>query len=73
MTFKQVKNLYDNNFKVSEEKKKSKTTSEDRKISHIYAWISRINLVKWPTYQKQLTGFNAVPIKIQNLGERRCW
>jgi hypothetical protein len=58
---KQVKDLYDKNFKsLKKEIKEDLRRWKDLPCS----WISRINIVKVPIVPKAICRFNAIPIKI---------
>ena len=58
---KEVKDLYDKNFKFLK-----KEIKEDlRRWKHLpCSWIGRINMVKMVILQKAIYRFNAIPIKI---------
>jgi hypothetical protein len=60
---KEVKDLYDENFKALE-----KEIEEDlRRWKGLpYSWIGRINIVKMAILLKAICRFNAIPIKIPN-------
>jgi hypothetical protein len=58
---KEVKDLYDKNFKSLK-----KEMEEDlRRCKDLCSWIGRINIVKMAILLKAIYRFNAIPIKIQ--------
>ena len=59
---KQVKDLYDKNFKpLKKEIKEDLRKWKDLSCS----WIGRINIIKWPSYQKKSTDSMQSPSKFQ--------
>jgi hypothetical protein len=57
---KQVKDLYDKNFKYLKKEIEDLRSWKDLQCS----WIGRINVVEMATLAKAISRFNAIPIKI---------